>query len=431
MPGKQQNNDLTLGAVGYFYQFSGLHALLIGLLPFFIPVLLWQQKQSLPDICLFISASAIGFLFTLKFWETLRAHSRWELLIRLSFMVELFLVAVLLNLQDHIAYLLLVAFLNGAYNCLYWTTQRVLFTRISTSKNTGKTFGNFQILVTVLLKMGILASGFLLEASNTTALFLFSGSLSLAALIWFQRQRFPQQVSQVFITKEPINLPSILKFRDNRGSMITFSIDGIFLFLESYFWVLSLYFIGQNSFSRLSLIVVGLALVLSLVFYLIKNRIDRANQARVFRAAIYLYLISWLLRAILDTNSSDLLNYSLVIVIAFLTVFFRLAFNKRFFDIASAEDRNPTHHGYHYLLVKSFYSQSGIAIFFAIMALLTTLLAYHPISSQIIMQWMYYLAMPLSLVYFIYGGATDNNSKSTIMTSSGSAHKPQYQKISG
>ncbi|HCO60758.1 MAG TPA: hypothetical protein DIT58_11275 [Porticoccaceae bacterium] len=58
----------------YFYQFSALHALLIGLMPFFIPVLLWQHGGSLAELSLVIAATGAGFVLGLMGWEWLRSH---------------------------------------------------------------------------------------------------------------------------------------------------------------------------------------------------------------------------------------------------------------------------------------------------------------------------------------------------------------------
>ena len=74
-----------------------------------------------------------------------------------------------------------------------------------------------------------------------------------------------------------------------------------------------------------------------------------------------LYMVSWILRAFFDVDISEVTQVALFLIIAFCTSFFRLTFNKRFFDLAkrSGESR--------YLFVKSHYSQFFIAVFFAIL----------------------------------------------------------------
>ncbi len=61
--------------------------------------------------------------------------------------------------------------------------------------------------------------------------------------------------------------------------------------------------------------------------------------------------------------------FLLLVLITFATSFFRLAFNKRFFDIARQSGRHR------YLLLKSYWSQAAIAVAFPGMALVSTGLA--------------------------------------------------------
>ena len=138
-----------------------------------------------------------------------------------------------------------------------------------------------------------------------------------------------------------------------------FWFDGVFLYLESYFWILSLYWLTQENVMTFGLLVVALALILAVVFFLIKNQIDRMNQNTVYVGAVVVYALSWWLRGMLDTSGSATYLYALVVLIAFLTSFFRLAFNKRFYDIA-AQQNTPL-----FLLAKSYYSQLGILVFFS------------------------------------------------------------------
>ena len=162
----------------HFYQFSGFHSLLIGLLPFFLPVILWDSGASLAQISAFIAVTGIGFIASLWIWDQLRASNQWRRIIALSFAAELLLICALAwNLNNHgEASILLIgtALLNGVYNCFYWSTQRAMFNTITSDKNTGKTFGNFQILVVILLKLGILSGGYLLETAGALPLIALS-----------------------------------------------------------------------------------------------------------------------------------------------------------------------------------------------------------------------------------------------------------------
>lgn len=353
----------------YFYQFSALHSLLIGLLPFFIPVMLWQQGLALADISLFIALTGGSFVVALLGWEWLRSIGGAKTIVALSFGLEVALVALLLldDFQTSVLPLVLLALLNGFYNCFYWTSQRLFFAASSTSDSqstegqcadTGRKFGNFQILVVIALKLGILFGAALLEHGHQLALLALTLLISAVGYVSLLKLGMSEQLLASLNQAKPVRLADLNRFSDRQGSRKVFVLDGIFLYLESYFWVLSLYLLSQQNVMQLGMLVVGLTVLLSAVFYLIKNRIDRANAQRVFHWAVGFYALSWLLRASLDMQWSDALLYPMILLIAFLTSFFRLAFNKRFFDIASDGNRHL------YLLSKSYYSQLGILAFF-------------------------------------------------------------------
>ena len=78
-----------------FYRFCGVHSLLIGLLPFFIPVLLWQQGFNLAEISLFIAITGVSFLVSLSAWQRLYLRQQWRQILVLSFIAELGLVGTL------------------------------------------------------------------------------------------------------------------------------------------------------------------------------------------------------------------------------------------------------------------------------------------------------------------------------------------------
>jgi len=385
-----------------FFQFSGFHSLLIGLLPFFLPVWLWSKGATLGQICGFISLSGIGFILSLWFWDRSRYQRRWKQIIIVSFLAEILLLASLLG-SSPLYYLFIAALLNGAYNCFYWSTQRAIFSKITSSKNTGKTFGNFQILVVITLKLGILTGGFLLEQHGLLSILLLSCAISSLAIwqLFSQTRTNYDAVVQNESRAAPMAVKEIVRFRDSQQSRSIFLLDGPLLFLESYFWVLSLYFLAGHSFFKLSLIVVILTLLLSIIFYLIKNRIDHLNQQRVFTLAVLLYSFSWLLRALLGAELPESLVYTGIILVGFCTTFFRLAFNKRFFDVAQ---KNQTSR---YLVCKSYFSQMSISLFFGAFAVLTALTPQITTeSAQNTITLIYVLACPIALFYAIYANKT-------------------------
>ncbi|MBV1920600.1 MAG: hypothetical protein KUG73_07945 [Pseudomonadales bacterium] len=389
--------------VRHFYQFSGFHSLLIGLLPFFLPVILWDNGASLAQISAFIAITGIGFIGSLWVWDQLRANNQWRWIITLSFVAEILLIAALawnVNSRGETSIFLIgTALLNGVYNCFYWSTQRAIFNQITSNGNTGKTFGNFQILVVILLKIGILSGGYLLETSGTLPLIILSLAISTIAL-W---KLIKTENTSTGKAEEPkLTFKHVKNFSDKKNSKVIFFLDGPFLFLESYFWVLSLYFLTQESFFTLGFVIVTLTLLLSGIFYFIKNAIDKMDQQKIFFAAVLLYAASWLLRSQTNTEDNNLMLYTTILVIGFLTTFFRLVFNKRFFDTAREDS------AYQYLIYKSYYSQMGIVLFFG--ALATYLYISTPLSLAIssatqaapLLATTYLWVCPIALIYGIY-----------------------------
>ena len=110
---------------------------------------------------------------------------------------------------------------------------------------------------------------------------------------------------------------------------------------------------------NLGFLVVGLTIMLSLIFWLIKNKIDGLNQYYVFYAAVLLYALSWFFRGTINDQQEEYVIFGSIMLIAFLTSFFRLSFNKLFFD--DANKKRPLD----FILAKSYLSQGGMVVFFA------------------------------------------------------------------
>lgn len=375
-----------------FYLFTGFHSFLLGLLPLFIPVILWDKGLTISDIAYFIALTAVGFLLALYYWDHLRAAQNWGKLISFSFVFQgLFVVLLVWDKQSVLV--TLGALINGAAGCFYWSTQRLLFQAITEDKNTGNTFGNFQIVVVFALKIGVLVGSYLLGMEYFIGLLILSFSLSLLGFSLVNKSL--QGQSQLYSLKQvpAFSLKQVLAFKDTHKSVLIFVIDGLFLFLESYFWVLTIYVLTQENIMQLGLILVALSILLALIFFFIKKQIDRINVQVVYNLAVIGYACSWFFRAQLNQEMSTILLYSGLLLVAFLSNFFRLAFNKRFYDIARREQ--PTR----YIICKSYYSQFMLVIFFSLIAVFSASAGTALEQLQVV----YYLCIPLALVYFVYG----------------------------
>jgi hypothetical protein len=322
----------------------------------------------------------------------LREYNRWVAILALSFIFEVLLVIFLLCLED--AFLITIgALINGAAGCFYWSTQRILFQRVTQKNNTGNTFGNFQILVVISLKLGILLGSILLASEHLNSLFLISLSLSLLGY-WLLMQsllKAPEFLTEV--QPKAFQLRNVLHFKDAYASRLIFVVDGLFLFLESYFWVLSLYLLTQQNLLKLGALIVVLSLLLALIFFIIKKRIDHINVQRIYVIAVLGYVLSWLLRGQLTLQEEPLILYAAMLLIAFLSSFFRLSFNKRFYDLARLN--KPTQ----YIVYKSYYSQFALIVFFS----LTGLVISDDLAAFDQLQYLYIFIAPLVLVYLCYG----------------------------
>jgi MFS family permease len=374
-----------------FYLFLCPHSLLIGLFPFFIPVYLWNMGMSIGSISFFISLTGLGFCLSLFVWDRVVRIFSFRNIILISFLWEILLLLILFwGINSGTIYLL--GLFNGVYNCFFWVTNRWLFTQTITTENSGKRFGNAQLVITVFFKIGVLLGGYLLEGFGFNTVFLVSMLVCLLGTLVFL---IPQKISSLpLLTDElsAIKPMEILNYKDTYHSKLVFSIDGLFLYLESYFWIISLFLIVQQSFWELGLMVIALVVVFSSIYMLIKNKIDRLPVRIMYIIGVVLYLFSWVLRSIMDQGLSLSRILLLLVLISFFTSLFRLTFNKRFFDITKSES------SLRYIIIKSYYSQFYLVLFFAVLGGLS----YFFTNSGDFIRFTYWLAAFLSFVYLFY-----------------------------
>lgn len=370
-----------LAPASYFTVFSAIHSFVIGLLPFYLPIIIWQQYQQLAPLTEFIAWTGAGFVMALWGWHQLFIRGYWRTLVTLSFVFEVGLIYVALF---HVAStnLILLGLLNGLFNCSFWMLQRILFNSISGSNNTGRLFGNLQLILGLSLKLGILFGGYFMQTQPWVIF-----ALSLIAGIGFCAMTLSTLTTQTFVYQQSDHAQpkSAISLRDK----MVFLVDGPFLYLESYLWVVSIFHLTNSDTSQFSLTVIALSLALAFIFYFIKNTIDKQPQQRLYQVATLLYLGGWLMRGWISTDWSGLAIGLGLLSVAFATALFRLYFNKRFYDKAKQQAN------YHYLVSKSLYSQLGIVVFFAGLTLLSNLTTFS--LSQV-----YWAVLPMIAVYILY-----------------------------
>lgn len=356
-----------------------------------------------------IGVSGLSFVIALRPWQFSWQRLEAKSLLKLTFVFELVLVAcagwfttvpgaALFDmaeatdakpLSEIFIAMLVLGIANGTYNAFFWTTQRSLFLQQLGTNNTGQQYGNFQIFVTVFLKIGILLGGLLLDFGGFLWLLALSAGVSFASYSYLANKAYSRSQDDT----ASMSLKESLTYSDSHGSKSTFALDGIFLYLESHYWTLSLFLVVDQDFSRLGVAVVLLALVFAALFYLIKNRIDQHAAESVFVAACWLYTGSWLLRFTMNEDAQGAGYLISLVLLTFCSSFFRLAFNKRFFDVAQKQGAVK------YLLIKSYSSQAYLGVFFLVTCVIVQLL---PMDDLKILQYGYIFAAILSLGYLKY-----------------------------
>ena len=369
------------------YVFVGIQSFLIGLFPFYIPVYLFKAGESLALIFAFISATGLGFVFSLYLWDRVARTLPLNRLMIISLLSEWGLVS-LFFLDVSSLFIPGAGVVNGIFNCSFWMIQRLLFLDTVTPGNSGRKFGNFQIVVFLVVKIGIFAGGFLLDHYSFGSVFLGTAAVAGAGTLYFTTRGRDYSFDDRVVKSAPLKFRAAAAYRDSLNSRPVFAVDGVFLYLESYFWMISLFLVVKQRFWTLGGLVIVLALIFSLMFVMVKNRIDRMPVNAVYRWAVILYGISWILRGMLDHLAAPVFVFVLLAAITFCTSIFRLAFNKRFYDIAASTS------GHEYIFIKSYISQSCLV--------LAALAGALSVSSTSVLPALYFSAAPLSLVYLWY-----------------------------
>ncbi|MGR3985000.1 MAG: hypothetical protein OD817_07095 [Gammaproteobacteria bacterium] len=375
-----------------FHIYLGLHSLLIGIFPFFLPVYLWKNGYGIGAVSIFIALGGLGFCIGLWAWDRLRLCIDPSSLVALSLLLEILLLLNVhaLDLDMTLPVLALLGLCYGVYNCFFWTTQRALFFELIDPANSGRKYGNFQIFVGALLQAGILLGAWLLERASFFHIIALSAVAALCGflILLANKPEYPASLAQT----AALPLREALTFKDRDFSRMIFILDGVYLFLESFFWVISLFLIAHESFTTLGIMVLALAVIFGILFYLLKNVIDRLGRKRLYQLAVALYALSWALRALTDERLSLELLFIALILITFSTSMFRLVFNKRFYDIAKLTL------AHRYLVLKSYYSQAAIFVMFMLFGWATL----HAEGAGLL-EPVYWAAAAASFVYLMYG----------------------------
>lgn len=374
-----------------FYHYLVSHSFLIGLFPFFIPVYLWRIGFSLSEISLYISLAGFTYCFGVWIWDRVKETLGWRNVVLATFAIELLLLTLVLR-QENSGFIFMFGILNGIYNAAYWMTQRTFFVSSISAGKSGNAYGNLQIVVLVVLKIGMLIGGYLLEQRGFLSILVLSALMAGLACVTTFLLRINFATGLDSKKYQPVPVKTGLMYNDRYNARGVFIFDGILLYLESHFWLLSLFFISNENFTTLSLIVIFLGITFSILFYFVKKTIDRTTSTFMYTLSLAGYTLSWLLRVLLPQMNQQIMVIFLVLI-AFLTALFRLNFNKRFFDHAVG---NQPHQ---YLVAKSYLSQLGIAVWYFIAAIA---LYKWQIDDTSRLSALYLAAIPMMFFYWKY-----------------------------
>ena len=374
-----------------FYLFLGLHSLLFGVFPFYLPVYLWQGGFDLVQISLLIAVTGVGFQAGLWGWDRLRNVLTLQQLFLCTTLCFFLLLGTVFLVGQSIGSAVCLTFAYGFYNSFFWTTQRALFVEVTDPNRAGQAYGNFQLFVFAALQIGILAGGWLLQADSFIWLVVFCACVAVSGntLLLSAGGEYPDSMTST----PSLDWNTVTRFKDEHHSRTMFLVDGGFLFLESYFWVISLFLLAHESFTRLGVVVIVLALIFGGLFFLLKNTIDRLGKRRMFILAVGLYALSWVLRAVVADDLPLLYLFVLLVLITFATSFFRLALNKRFYDLARESG------AHRYLILKSYYSQTSLIVCFIVFAGIASLIS----DPAVFLDSIYIAAALVAPVFAVYG----------------------------
>ncbi|MBE8162586.1 MAG: MFS transporter [Bdellovibrionaceae bacterium] len=374
-----------------FYQFLSLHSFLVGLFPVLMPSFLWKKGIGLTELSVFIAISGLGFVVALSSWETIHNRYSFKRLMIISFLLQIGLMSMFF-FQGQFFFLIGLALLNGMTNCFFWITQRALFFETIEFGNSGRRFGNMQIFLALIINISIAIGVVLLEQVGFVGVYTVFFLVAMGAIIYYLLLKNPPTLTKDLVKAMPLGFKEVLFFSDRWRSEKVFWLDGLFLYLESYFWIISLFLIARESFLTLGFLIVSVAGILAIIFYFIKNLIDKMHSQIVYLASVILYAASWGLRAVVDEKLPLVYLFFLLVSITFFTSLFRLAYNKRFFDIAQQGSKHR------YLFIKSYLSQIFIMLSFTAIAITSFLME----GSLLLLKYIYILAILLSAGYFFY-----------------------------
>lgn len=339
------------------YTFLFTNAFISGIFGLFLPIYLYKMGATFSNITLFIAINAFFYVITLRVIEYIIPKINLKHLTQITFLTYgIFITSIFFTHDINFKNLLILGFFNGIYLSLFWTIQRLTFLTTINEKNLGKQISNIQLFIMFISKIGILIGGFILENLGFKYVFLITIILlSLSTLYTIFHKT--QSQNYTFTHYKPHTLKEILTFKDNHNSKLIFIFDGLFLYIESYIWLLVI-FLYVGSFFELGILIILFSVIFITIYSFIRKIIDKTPEKKLIKYKTIIYGFGWFLAGIFVFIENTKLQSVLILFIAFFNILFRLTFNKIFFKISKNTLKER------YIFLKSYYSQFVIFLGF-------------------------------------------------------------------
>jgi len=350
------------------YIFIFVNTLISGIFGIFLPVYLFDIGFLFSEISFFIAISAFAYFLSLFAIERIISKFEVKKLMTFTFLIYFLMISLIYLFNKSKFFLIMLGTLSGIYLSFFWIIQRLLFLNSIEYSNIGEKFANIQIFVLVISQLSILAGAYTLENFDFGTVYWISIILLVFSIflisIGNDKNLTFKENEQAY---EPMTISYIKNFKDSHNSKFIFTIDGIFLYLETYFWLLVIFLFLNSNFLNAGLIIILVTVIFYFLYLFIRNIVNKSNSKILFNIAVFFYSLSWFLRYFFDISANNSISYVLIIIIGFFTMLFRLVYNKFFFKIAKQTLLSK------YIFLKSYYSQFFILISFFIFGIIFTL----------------------------------------------------------
>ncbi len=344
------NNKLFL-----LYTFLFINTLITGIFGIFIPLHLFNTGFVFSEISFFLAFNSLSFMISLFFIERIISKYSLRSLMRMTFLLYGVMISAIFFLSSYKHFLLITGIINGIYLSFFWIVQRILFLNSVKKGTVGRNFANLQIFVLIISKIAILTGSYMLDAYGFGITYFISLFIIILSLIVFSAIKHNKSLLLFY---KPMSLPEIISFKDKYNSSFIFLIDGVFIYVEAYYWLLVIFLFMESSFFSTGILTVIVTSIFYALYLIIRSIIDRVSSEKLLIITVILYSFSWALRFMFDLPDNSLLSYLIITIIGFFTMLFRLVYNKIFFIIAKKTIKEK------YIFLKSYYSQAVVTVFF-------------------------------------------------------------------